>query len=67
MLLQIIANKSNLFLAVILIYLEEHFLPLAEVTVKALVKKGLEGRSCFDSPDVEDVERGQNLLLCFIC
>ncbi len=57
LLLQIIANKNNLYLAVILIYLREYFLPLAETELKASVEKGLSGRSCFDSPDVGDVER----------
>ena len=57
LLLQIIANKNNLYLAAILIYLREYFLPLAETKLKASVEKGLNGRSCFDSPDVGDVER----------
>jgi hypothetical protein len=56
LLLQSIANRNNLFLAVILIYLRKYFLPLAKIKLKASVEKGLGGRSCLDSPDVRDVE-----------
>ncbi|MDJ0573392.1 MAG: hypothetical protein QNJ53_30745 [Pleurocapsa sp. MO_192.B19] len=35
----------------------EHFRPLAKVKPKAFVEKGLDGRGCFDFPDVGDVER----------
>ncbi|MGB5632804.1 MAG: hypothetical protein WBM86_08515, partial [Waterburya sp.] len=63
MLLQIKLNKNNLFLAVILIYLGEHFLPLEKTTIKAFISKGFGGQSCFNFPDVRDVESNRGLAL----
>ena len=57
LLLQIIPNQSNLFLAVVLICLKEHFRPLAKTKLKTSVEKGLNGQSCFGFPNVGDVER----------
>ena len=61
LLLKIKLSKTNLFLAVILIYLREHFVPLAKTTVKAFILKGFSGQSCFNSLEVGDVERLEKL------
>ena len=56
MILKFRVKKNNLLLAVILVFRGEQFIPLAKTTLKASTDKGFDGQSCFDSPDMGDVE-----------
>ena len=41
----------------------EYLIPLAKVELKVTIDKGFNGQSCFDSPDMGDVERPRAVLV----
>ena len=57
MILGFLAKNYSSSLAIILDFLGEYLIPLAKVELKVTIDKGFNGQSCFDSPDMGDVER----------
>ncbi len=63
MILEFLESNHSSSLATILGFLGEYLIPLAKVELKVTIDKGFNGQSCFDSPDMGDVE-SYNLLSC---
>ena len=57
LILEFLERNHSSSLAIILDFLGQYLIPLAKIELKVTIDKGFNGQSCFDSPEVGDVER----------